>query len=355
MCSIWMFQLVCMYLLLMRSTVKSHSISVTLNNFTVYQAKNPMEAFVNQKEGVSLKFSNGKGLFYIKAESSPDFPNLPNFPKLMWSKTTHKTTETKILVGPSVATDVYPMTFNGFPEEDVNVKINKNNDGTVSLTCPGGRFVSSKESAFSMPFICTESGICQDCKFELVDGSVIDLSARILSIEWGQPRKPVSSSPSVVVENTDDNWSDTESETILSFSTTTSVTETTIWENPWGFGLSAEFPVEVEIPLDASGHLKSTATVSYNGTQSDTTTGETIKKEKKVICPSKTRCTLKLICTKLDNYMIPFSALVQRTQENGPPIQSIQKGIWSGVTAVDYRTVYCTQNLITGYSNCPSF
>ena len=102
---------------------------------------------------------------------------------------------------------------------------------------------------------------------------------------------------------------------------------------------------EAKIPYFGGGSTSTTATASYSGkygTENTVQDSSTVENSRTVTCPPKTRCTLKLVASKLDDYNIPFTALVERTQDVGPPLQWYENGTWKGVQAFNFNTFYCT-------------
>ena len=121
-----------------------------------------------------------------------------------------------------------------------------------------------------------------------------------------------------------DNYSETEMQTTLKVSYTQTTSGTTIREHAWGFELSASAEFGVEVPFVGGGCVSTTASASYNGkygTENTVQDTSTVENSRTVACPPKTKCTLKLVASKLDDYNIPFTALVERTQDFGPPHQ----------------------------------
>ena len=165
-------------------------------------------------------------------------------------------------------------------------------------------------------------------------------------------------SPSQVAEDYTDNYTDSKVTTTLTFQYTSTTTDTTIWEHAWGFEYSVEASLSVNIPFVGGGSITTTATASYNGkygTENTVADAEMFEEAKEVTCPGRTRCILKYVASKLDNYNMTFSATVERTQDEGPPIQWEEEGVWRGVQAFNFRTVYCSESLETGVSNCTTF
>jgi len=342
---------------------------------------NPMDLYVGSKEGVSLAHEDEGQKFSTYAAFSTDRYISP------WRyKSLDSMHYTRILVGATKGNDVYPMTFSIFSvwsfntyTRTENMKVHQNNDGTVSLSCesngkyvtwgtvhsdecstdlnPSGRCWSAHCQSSQFPG-CLESGICPHCRYNLVVGSITDLQIRLVDLKWGNPEEAIPSSPNQVAEDITDNYSEEPIATTLKVVYQNAISDTTIWEHAWGFELSISAEVDVDIPFIGGGSVTTTATASYNGkygTENTETSSETFEESKNVACPAHTRCILKYVAQKLDNYNIPFTATVERTQDDGPPLQWQEEGKWRGVQAFNFKTIYCTEDLNTGESNCPKF
>ena len=153
------------------------------------------------------------------------------------------------------------------------MRVHKNSDGTISLECQDneekGLYLmvepNTEDSTDWEGSICKMPYISPSSKFELVVGSVPELTARIVSITWGTPDQPLSSSPDVVVEAIDENYSDTEIEITLTNSETRIKRETTTWEQAWGLDLMAQFESEAKIPYIGGAKVTLSARATYNG------------------------------------------------------------------------------------------
>lgn len=332
-----------------------------------------MDLYVGQKEGVSLSYEdNGtKYSFYwvqtqVTGTQEIDLETYGNEYESLDPRS-----YTRTLVGPAKADNVYPLQMfywlsiqEEFDSLLQDVKVYENNDGTVSLKCvSNGMFAtwSGRNTCYlwdcTIP-ICTETGICANCRFKLTNGAITDLRIQIINLDWGDPEDTLSSSPDQVDEDTNINHSDTTTETTLLVSYEQTKTDTTVWEHAWGFELEVSSEAHVDIPFFGGGSLTTTATASYNGKYgTENSVSDTVSTEnsRTVQCPPHTMCTLKFVAYKLDNYDIPFTALVERSQDDGPPIQWEETGLWRGVQAFNFETVYCTTSLETGDTNCPSF
>lgn len=337
-------------------------------------AFNPMDLYVGQKEGVSLAYEDDgtKYSFYWAKGLGVGVVLLETYGNEYESLDPRSYTRT--LVGAAKADNIYPLQmfywlgsegseWHGKAWQE-DVKVYENNDGTVSLKCVSNGMFATWSGSYTCDMytctipICTETGICANCRFKLTNGAITDLRIRIINLDWGDPEDTLSSSPDQVDEDTNINHSETTTETTLSVSYEQTKTDTTIWEHAWGFELQVSSEAHVDIPFFGGGSLTTTATASYNGKYgTENSVSDTVSTEnsRTVKCPPKTICTLKFVAYKLNNYDIPFTALVERSQDDGPPIQWEEVGLWRGVQAFNFETVYCTTSLETGDTNCPSF
>jgi len=354
-------------------------------------AFNPMELYLNSEEGVSFAFEadgvkqysyffwwgiSGWG-YPASASIGADYKNLG------------KDTYTRMLVTErlNADSDEFMIQFNYYDVVQGNLvegapiqmSVVQNMDSTVSLRChDSGLYVTWRSDPIDViapdldgdgrddeayfndykPAVCTEPGICPTCRFSLETGSITDISIRLVDLTWGDPDEPIPSSPSQVGEDNMNNYSDTETKTTLKVAYTQTIIDKTIWEHAWGLELSVSAEWEAKIPLFGGGSVTTTATASYNGkhgTENTKQEASTFENSKTVTCPPMTRCTLKLVASKLDDYNMPFTALVERTQDVGPPRQWKESGVWRGVKAFNFEAIYCTTNLTSGATNCPQF
>jgi len=342
-------------------------------------AFNPMDDFVDKEEGFSLAYEDDgtKYTYYHRYYDLNEYLGLG---------TTYKQDNdiqmyTRMKVGPSKGDNVYPVE-SFYYYNDVHslrsvihdVQVYANSDGTVSLKCVdnglyatwGNMVLNGENAAYCdtrdqvcMFPICVESGICPHCRFSLVVGSISDIQIRLVHLEWGDPEDYLPSSPNQVDEDNDNNYSDTTTTTTLKVKYEGSTTDTTIWEHAWGFELSVTVEAHVDIPLVGGGSVSATATASYNGkygTENSVKETQSTEIDKTVECPPRTRCTLKFVASKMDNFDMPFTALVEKTQDDGPPIQWTETGIWRGIQAFNFDSVYCTTSFEPPYeTNCPLF
>jgi len=328
-------------------------------------AFNPMDLYVDENEGFSLAYEDDgtKYLYYVlfgyQTSYGASYKNLAI------------DSYTRMKVGPPKGNNVYPITsyaylqhwdeLNEYDERDV--KIYSNNDGTVSLKCvDNGLFARRYDGVYckdcSVPPLCTEPGICPECRFNLVNGAISDIQIQLVDLTWGDSEEPIPSSPEQVDEDNQNNYSNTTTSTTLTVKFEGTTTDKTIWEHAWGFELSVSAEVDVDIPFIGGGSVTTTATASYDGkygTEHTMSNTQSYQNSKTVECPPMTRCTLKVVASKLDDFDMPFTALVERTQDEGPPLQWEETGIWRGVQAFNFDTVYCTTSLETGDTNCPNY
>jgi len=343
-------------------------------------AFNPMELYVDKKEGFSLAYEDD-GTKYSYYHYYDYYYGYYAY------GITYKQLDiqyyTRMQVGPSKGGNVYPVESFFYYNDGQGiiyhmtqyVQVYDNSDGTVSLKCVDnglfatwGNMVSDSTGqnyarcegvghGCVLP-ICMESGICPHCRFSLVVGSISDIQIRLVHLTWGDPEDYLPSNPDQVDEANEYNYSDTTTTTTLKVTYKKSRKDTTIWEHAWGFELSVSVEADVHIPFVVGGSVTTTATASYNGkygTENSVEDSQSTELTKKVDCPPMTQCTLKLVASKLDNFDMPFTALVEKTQDDGPPIQWTETGIWRGIQAFNFDSFYCTTNLETNETNCPSF
>merc|ERR1711953_17758 len=346
-------------------------------------AFNPMELYLDSKEGVSFAFEvdgvKQYSIFWydveygLGASIGTDYKNLG------------KGTYTRMLVTERLNADSdneFMIQFNYYDFKGDNLvegapiqmSVVQNSDSTVALRCHYSGLYATWNNLDEdedhdghndeaiiydhKPPICTEPGICPTCRFSLETGSITDISIRIVDLTWGDPEEAIPSSPSQVTEDNMNNYSDTETKTTLKVVYAQTTSDKTIWEHAWGFELNVSAEWAAKIPLFGGGSVTTTATASYNGkygTENTVQDTSTVEDSRTVTCPPKTRCTLKLVASKLDDYNIPFTALVERTQDDGPVLRWQESGDWRGVQAFNFETIYCTTDLDSGATNCPQF
>jgi len=344
-----------------------------------------MELYLNSAEGVSFAFEvdgvKQYSFFFARDQIGFSCSDGADYKNLAIQNYTRMLVTERL----NAYSDEFMIQFNYYEiDQDklvegvpIRVSVVQNSDSTVALRCyysglyatwshdqtneVDGDGLRETRRACIYPYkppICTEPGICPTCRFSLETGSITDISIRLVDLTWGDPEEAIPSSPSTVMEDNQNNYSDTEIQTTLKVAYTQITSDTTIWEHAWGFELSVSAKWEAKIPLFGGGETTTTATASYNGkygTENTVQDSSTVENSKTVTCPPKTRCTLKLVASKLDDYNIPFTALVERTQDVGPPLQWQESGVWRGVQAFNFETFYCTTDLASGATNCPQF
>jgi len=243
---------------------------------------------------------------------------------------------------------------------DQQLQVLDNGDRTVAFRCPDNGFFMNMKTVLqefdgTQHHFCSEPGICESCKFYLECGSVVPINLEILDIRWGERDGDIIANPSVVSTDKSDNWSDQTVLTTLTVSYTTTKEDKTVWQRGWGFEFSASISQTCDFFFGETTFTAST-TISYEGSEGGehTVTEEQHYEESKDFpCPPHSRCQFKLITRKLDNVDMPFQATVQRNMEDGQIIQWVEEGVWYGVTAIDTWSAFCTEDLLTGESNCP--
>ena len=298
-----------------------HLLFLTIGTNTAF---NPMELYLNSKEGVSFAFQvdGVKQYSYFWWISGGVLPGVPGYSGSIGAdyKNLGSDTYTRMLVTERLNpdSDEFMIQFNyydyigdylveGVP---IQMSVVQNSDSTVALRCHYSGLYATWRSDGTVdedgdglhdeavvydykPPICTEPGICPTCRFSLETGSITDVSIRLVDLTWGDPEEAIPSSPSQVMEDNMNNYSDTETQTTLKVAYTQTTSDTTIWEHAWGFELSVSAEVEANIPFIGGGSVTTTATASYNGkygTESTVQDSSNEENSKTVTCPPKTRC-----------------------------------------------------------------
>jgi len=319
---------------------------------------NPMELYVDKPEGVAL-VNPSNGLYFqcsfehncahCIAECSTRGEYKSNYTRMKaWRTTETSKYDMKFLAGPYMSLLEY------------NIQVLQNDDGTVAFRCENGLFLDQSTGELEWnsldDYLCTKSGICPTCKFLLECGSIVPIHLEILDIRWGERDGEVMANPSVVATDMSDNWSEQTLMTTLTLDYTSTKSDTTVWQQAWGFEFGVSATVECGIPFVGGGSVTTSSTVSYDGSEGAEHTVEeeqSFHEEKEFPCPPHSRCIFKLIVRKLDNVDMPFTATVRRNLEDGTLTQWKEEGTWYGVTAFDSWSAFCTEDLITGESNCP--
>jgi hypothetical protein len=331
---------------------------------------NQMELFVGSPEGVSLTHEDGGQTFfsYFSKENSLG-SYISDFKSLVGKK------YTRILVGKGKE-NVYPLTFSTYDTYDserninttIEMRVHRNNDGSVSLSCESNKkfmtWGDGKQNSTAFPGkqvalssnldnaevpLCVEGGICPTCRYNLVDGSITDITLNILNVTFKTPEGLEPSKPSQVSETSILNHSNEPMDSTLTVDFSYETKDETTWEHAWG--IEAEYTFGGEV---FGGKLK--GTVSYNGKYGTTNTIKTsrsVEDSLAITCPARTKCYLKYTAEKIDNIEIPFTAWVEKSTSAWAIKQFMQNGTWKGVNTLNFHKIFCTENLDTGYSNCP--
>ena len=177
---------------------------------------NPMELYLNSKEGVSFAFvvdgvKQYSSFWYWVGEGSrsigADYKNLG------------KDTYTRMLVTErlNADSDEFMIQFNYYDYykgnlgegAPVRMSVVQNSDSTVALRCNySGLYVTwsndfnwgsdgdglNDEAGINdyLP-IGTEPGICLTCRFSLETGSITDILIRLVDLTWGDPEEAIPS------------------------------------------------------------------------------------------------------------------------------------------------------------------
>ena len=338
---------------------------------------NPMELYVDDHEGVSLTHDDGGQTFF--SFFNEDGSYISDF------KSQEATKYTRVLVKNTTQENVYQLTF--FTHKDQNrnsnkterMRVHRNSDGTVSLSCESNnKFMTwadqkskskdfpEKQVALSsylsnapVPF-CVKDGICPTCKYNLVVGSITDLRFNILNVTFDTPQGGAPTKPSQVSEKSIFNYGDEPIESTLTVSHSYETVDETSWEQGWGFEASATATASVEAGVEgiakASAGFSVSATVSYDGKNGKTnsiTETQSVEDSLLVNCPARTACYLKYTAEKIDNFNVPFTAWVEKSTDAGTTEYFQQRGSWMGTNTLNFKKIFCTENLDSDYSNCP--
>jgi len=338
---------------------------------------NPMELYVDDHEGVSLTHDDGGQTFF--SFFNEDGSYISDF------KSQEATKYTRVLVKNTTQENVYQLTF--FTHKDQNrnsnkterMRVHRNSDGTVSLSCEtNNKFMTwadpqkskskdfpEKQVALSsnlgnapVPF-CFKDGICPTCKYNLVVGSITDLRFNILNVTFETPQGGAPTKPSQVSEKSIFNYGDEPIESTLTVSHSYETMDETSWEQGWGFEASATATASVEVGPDfakAKGEFSVSAKVSYdgrNGKKNSITETQSVADSLLVNCPARTACYLKYTAEKIDNFNVPFTAWVEKSTDAGTTEYFQQRGSWMGTNTLNFKKIFCTENLDSDYSNCP--
>jgi hypothetical protein len=332
---------------------------------------NQMELFVGSPEGVSLTHEDGGQTFfsYFAKENYKLGSYISDFKSLAGKK------YTRILVGKGKE-NVYPLTFSTYHDSERNInttiemRVHRNNDGSASLSCESNKkFMTwgdgsdtserknfpGKQVALSSNFedaevpLCVEEGICPTCRYNLVVGSITDITLKILNVTFKTPEGLEPSKPSQVSETSILNHANEPIDSTLTVDYSYETVDETTWEHNWGGGGEASY--------GNSNIAQVKATISYNGKYGTTNTiktSESVTDSLTVSCPARTKCYLKYTAEKIDNANVPFTAWVEKSTDTGAMKQSMENGTWTGVTELNFHKIFCTENLDTGHSNCPT-
>ena len=353
------------------------------------QNKNPMALYIGSPEGVSLTHEDGGQTFFSYfSEENYLGSHVTDFKSLAAKR------YTRILVGPNKTENVYPLTFSTYLinttliKTTIEMRVHRNSDGSVSLSCESNKkFMTwgespslrdGKEKSMSTDFpekqvalstnlggaevpLCVEEGICPTCRYNLVVGSIMDITLNILNVTFKAPEGWEPSEPGQVSETSIVNHANEPIDSTLSVDYSYETIDETIWENAWGFEESSTWNVGGELkipktPLSISGGYSETSKISYNGKNGKTNTikeSQNFQDSLTVSCPARTKCYLKYTAEKIDNIKVPFTALVEKSTDTGAMEQFEQNGTWKGVNTLNFHKIFCTENLDTGYSNCP--
>merc|ERR1711970_571913 len=347
--------------------------------------RNCLDVFSGAEEGMSLRFEREGKLWYQFFRQNNHF-NWKNeehvYSGHSESKNPTHGAYTRIKVGERKENNRYPLKFGYWDEDEPKFKtytedmqVHYNSDGTVSFSCtrdghskdkymtwdngmdsewPHIYWAVDKNSKY--PPVCTSPTNCATCRFSAVNGAIDDLNIKIVDVKWGEPEDMIASTPNIVDQSISENYAEADQTRKFSVEYQNTVSDSTSWENSWGYELATSLTVTAGIPDVDGVSWTTSATVSYDGsyggdhTSSNTTT---VHDEITTICPGRTRCILNYVAYKLDDFTIPFTATVQKTMDDGSTKQWEELGSWTGVQAFQFNSIFCTESLDTGDSNCP--
>ena len=233
---------------------------------------NPMELYLDSKEGVSFAFvvEGVKQYSYFEWDGrqrksysiGADYKNLgkESYTRMMVTERLNADSD-EFMIQFYYYDILGRYLADGAPTQ---MSVVQNSDSTVALRCYDSDLYVTwsnidedfdgdglNDEAFyedsHLPPICTEPGICPTCRFSLETGSITDISIRLVDLTWGDPEEAIPSSPSQVMEDNMNNYSDTETQTTLKVAYTQTTSDTTIWEHAGGFELSVSAEVEAEV------------------------------------------------------------------------------------------------------------
>jgi len=231
-------------------------------------------------------------------------------------------------------------------------------DGSIALQCANNKYLRwesewSYRRPTSSPSIkdpCTSQGICENCKFYPEIGSLHPVSIEIVSVDWGTVSDDIIENPSVIARDQQDNYSDQIVSSTYHVTYTDATTDTTTWSETWGFSYTTSIKTQI-----FCFQTSFSATTSYQGTNggSNTITESTsYDKMATYPCPGKHKCFYNLIGRHLSDASIPFTATVRITDGTNVE-EKKEQGVWKGVKVYDTFAEFCTEDMVTGETNCP--
>ncbi|XP_051780444.1 uncharacterized protein LOC114647809 [Erpetoichthys calabaricus] len=292
----------------------------------------PLEMYIDKQEGVSLRADNGNywscigrsGSMYIEAAKAN---------KDDWCKFhVTKTPDGKVLLR-----DQRGMYLSRYHESGINyIKPVKSSpdefckfsvftdDNKILLKAENGLYLSRYHRGKDN-IEAAKEGPDEFCRFTVSIGDVVEPTFKILSVEVKDFKADQIKTPSAVAEQSyTNNTSAAQSHTFkLSWQDRTS--ETTTWTHSWGFSMSMSCELKI---VDFS------ATVSYNGSYEKSSTFEktvTIAEETTINVPPKKKVIGRLVVTKDDNAVVPFTAKIKKTDHNGVETILTEEGTWKGI------------------------
>jgi len=187
----------------------------------------------------------------------------------------------------------------------------------------------------------------------------MDITLNILNVTFKAPEGWEPSEPSQVSETSIVNHANEPIDSTLSVDYSYETIDETVWEHTWGSEESTSWNIGGNIgggKAGLKGGYSETSKISYNGKNGKSNTikeSQNFQDSLTVSCPARTKCYLKYTAEKIDNIEIPFTAWVEKSTSTWAMIPFMENGTWKGVNTLNFHKIFCTENLDTGYSNCP--
>jgi len=213
-------------------------------------------------------------------------------------------------------------------------------NGQIALQGRDGRFVSRIGETGLQG---TKEGIDDHCKFTPAYATFVDPKFKILGIEMGEMLNKISYEPCAVSKVPYTNGSSEPGEFWIKVNFEQEETQTTTWENSWGFNISIEYECGVPDVIESSFGM-SVGYESFRGGSKSTTKTTSFERWVFVkIAPKKTT-TATLVVKRCKDAKIPFTATIQRRDCDGFTQVFKQKGEWSGALYTSAEVIVEEEN-----------